>query len=102
MASSRAAVIAARNSPSSTVRACPQLNASTEPGSFGCYKCREYQPGGTVTAGKIIMVALLAWAILAPPAFLWLGVMLEQRRWRPPTGQSAQHNPDHPGTIPDL
>ena len=35
-----------------------------------------------MTAGNIIMVALLAWAILAPPAFLWLGVMLEQRRWR--------------------
>jgi hypothetical protein len=35
-----------------------------------------------VTAGNIVMVALLAWAILAPPAFLWLGVMLEQRRRR--------------------
>jgi len=38
--------------------------------------------GGTVTASNIIMVALLAWAILAPPAFLWLGVILEQRRSR--------------------
>jgi hypothetical protein len=28
------------------------------------------------------MIALLAWAILAPPAFLWLGVILEQRRRR--------------------
>jgi hypothetical protein len=29
--------------------------------------------------------ALLAWAILMPPAFLWLGVILEQRRrrWAP-------------------
>jgi hypothetical protein len=35
-----------------------------------------------MTADNIIMVALLAWAILAPPGFLWLGVMLEQRRWR--------------------
>jgi hypothetical protein len=35
-----------------------------------------------MTADNIIMTALLAWAILAPPAFLWLGVVLEQRRWR--------------------
>jgi hypothetical protein len=35
-----------------------------------------------VTADDIILAALLAWAILAPPAFLWLGVILEQRRWR--------------------
>ncbi len=35
-----------------------------------------------MTARDIIMLALMAWAILAPPAFLWLGVILEQRRWR--------------------
>lgn len=35
-----------------------------------------------MTAGNIVMIALMAWAILAPPAFLWLGVWLEQRRWR--------------------
>jgi hypothetical protein len=38
--------------------------------------------GGTVTGHDIIMVALLAFAVLAPPAFLWLGVMLERRRRR--------------------
>ena len=35
-----------------------------------------------MTVHNIIMVALIAWAILTPPAFLWLGVMLEQRRRR--------------------
>lgn len=35
-----------------------------------------------MTAGNIMMVALLTWAVLAPPAFLWLGVLLEQRRRR--------------------
>jgi hypothetical protein len=35
-----------------------------------------------VTAGDIAMIVLLVWAILTPPAFLWLGVILEQRRRR--------------------
>ena len=35
-----------------------------------------------MTGHDIIMVALLAFAVLAPPAFLWLGVMLERRRRR--------------------
>ena len=38
--------------------------------------------GGVVTAGHIIMIVLLVWAILTPPAFLWLGVILERRKTR--------------------
>ena len=35
-----------------------------------------------MTAEDIILVALLAFAVLAPPAFIWLGVLLERRKQR--------------------
>ena len=36
-----------------------------------------------MTAEDIVLIVLLAFAILAPPAFLWLGVLLERRKTRP-------------------
>jgi hypothetical protein len=39
-------------------------------------------PGGVVTAEDIALIVLLAFAVLAPPAFLWLGVILERRKTR--------------------
>jgi hypothetical protein len=35
-----------------------------------------------VTAEDIVVIVLLAFAILTPPAFLWLGVILERRKTR--------------------
>lgn len=35
-----------------------------------------------MTAEDIGLVALLVFAVLAPPAFIWLGVMLERRKQR--------------------
>jgi hypothetical protein len=38
--------------------------------------------GGVVTAEDIVLIVLLVFAIAAPPAFLWLGVILERRKTR--------------------
>jgi len=35
-----------------------------------------------VTVEDIILVALLAYAVVAPPVFIWLGVLLERRKLR--------------------
>jgi hypothetical protein len=58
------------------------LNASTESGNIGCYKMPRTLAGGVVTAEDIVLIVLLAFAIVAPPAFLWLGVTLERRKTR--------------------
>ena len=58
------------------------MNGSTQSGNIGCLQMPRTPAGGTVTAEDIILIVLLAFAVLAPPAFLWLGVMLERRKKR--------------------